>query len=81
MCYSLNLLDDQLPGMVIAGMQPNVREKLFGMEFEDLGQLSQRLAMMNNQAQTFKRDNRFQKNNAAIDVYQAFLEESGEFED
>jgi hypothetical protein len=82
LCYSLNLPDDQLPEMVIAGMQPNVREKLFGMEFEDLGQLSQRLAMMNNQAQSFRRDSHFQqKNNATIDVYQAFLEEADEFED
>jgi hypothetical protein len=45
--------------MAIAGMQPNVTEKLFGMDFDDLGQLSQRLAMMSNQAQGFRRDNRF----------------------
>jgi len=38
--YYLNLPDDQLPGMAIAGMQPNVREKLFGMDIDDLGQLS-----------------------------------------
>ena len=50
LCYALHLPDDQLPGMVISGMQPAVREKLFGMEFEDLGQLSQRLALMSNQA-------------------------------
>jgi hypothetical protein len=37
--------------MGIAGMQPNVREKIFGMDFDDLGQLSQRLAIMSNQAQ------------------------------
>ena len=81
MCYSLNLPDDQLPGMAIAGMHPAVREKLFGMEFEDLGQLSHRLATMSNQAQSFKRDNRFQKSTAAVDMYQQFLEQAEEFED
>jgi hypothetical protein len=40
LCYSLNIPDDQLPGMVVAGMLPNIREKLFSMEFDDLGQLS-----------------------------------------
>jgi hypothetical protein len=39
MCFSLNLPDDQLVGMAVAGMLPAIREKLFGMEFEDLGQL------------------------------------------
>jgi hypothetical protein len=48
MCYSLNLPDDQLPRIAIAGMLPNIREKLFGMEFDDLGQLAQRLAAMSN---------------------------------
>ena len=81
LCYSLNLSDDQLPGMAISGMQPIVREKLFGMEFEDHGQLSHRLAMMSNQAQGFRRDNRFQKSTAAIEMYQKFLEAAEEFED
>ena len=81
LCYSLNLPDDQLPGMAIAGMQPNVREKLFGMEFDDLGQLSQRLAIMSNQAQGFKRDTRFQRGNAANEMYQSFLEEAAEYDD
>ena len=82
LCYALNLPDDQLPGMAIAGMQPAVREKLFGMEFEDLGQLSQKLALMNTQAQGFRRESRFQqKNNAVVDIYQAFLDEAGEYED
>jgi hypothetical protein len=33
MCFSLNLPDDQLADMAIAGMLPAIREKLFGMEF------------------------------------------------
>jgi hypothetical protein len=40
MCFSLNILDDQLAGMTVAGMLPAIREKLFGMEFDNLGQLS-----------------------------------------
>jgi hypothetical protein len=39
MCFSLNIPDDQLAGMVVAGMLPAIREKLLRMEFEDLGQL------------------------------------------
>jgi hypothetical protein len=39
-CFSLNIPDDQLAGMVVAGMLLAIREKLFGMEFDDLGQLS-----------------------------------------
>jgi hypothetical protein len=43
MLYSLNLPDDQLADMAVAGMLPAMWEKLFGMEFDNLGQLSQRL--------------------------------------
>jgi Cu/Ag efflux pump CusA len=39
MCFSLNLPDDQLTDMAVAGMLSAVREKLFGMEFDNLGQL------------------------------------------
>jgi hypothetical protein len=48
MCYSLNLPDDQLADMVVVGMLPTIREKLFSMEFDNLGQLSQRLSLMSN---------------------------------
>jgi hypothetical protein len=37
MCFSLNLPDDELADMAVAGMLPAVREKLFGMEFDNLG--------------------------------------------
>jgi hypothetical protein len=37
MFFSLNLPDDQLADMAVAGMLPAVREKLFGMEFDNLG--------------------------------------------
>jgi hypothetical protein len=36
MCFSLNIPDDQLAGMAVAGMLPAIRERLFGMEFDDL---------------------------------------------
>jgi hypothetical protein len=61
MCFSLNLPDDQLADMAVAGMLPAVREKLFGMEFDNLGQLSQKLSLMSNQAYGFKKDTRFSK--------------------
>jgi hypothetical protein len=43
MCFSMNIPDDQLASMVVAGMLLATREKLFGMEFDDLGQLSHKL--------------------------------------
>jgi hypothetical protein len=36
-------------------MLPAIREKLFGMEFDNLGQLSQRLSLMSNQAMDSRR--------------------------
>jgi hypothetical protein len=36
MCLSLNLPDDQLADMAIAGMLTAIREKLVGMEFDIL---------------------------------------------
>jgi hypothetical protein len=56
MCYSLNLLDDQLANMAVAGVLPTIQENLFGMESDNLGQLSQRLSLMSNQAYGFKKD-------------------------
>jgi hypothetical protein len=47
MCFSLNIPDDQLAGMAVAGMLLAIREKLFDMEFDDLGQLSHRLSVRN----------------------------------
>jgi hypothetical protein len=48
MCFSLNLSDDQLADMVVAGMLPAIQENLFGTEFDNLGQLSHRLSLMSN---------------------------------
>jgi hypothetical protein len=35
MCFSLTMPDDQLADMAVAGMLPAIREKLFGMEFDN----------------------------------------------
>jgi hypothetical protein len=74
MCFSLNLPDDQLAGMAVAGMLPAIREKLFGMEFDNLGQLSHSLSLMSNQTYGFKKDSRFAKHSDIGDIYNQFLE-------
>jgi hypothetical protein len=81
MCFSLNLPDDQLANMAVAGMLPAVREKLFGMEFDNLGQLSQKLSLMSNQAYGFKKDTRFSKQHDVADIYNQFLEKADQMED
>jgi hypothetical protein len=79
--YSLNLPDDQLADMAVAGMLPAIREKLFGMEFDNLGQLSHRLSLMSNQAYGFKKDSRFAKHNDIGDIYNQFLERADQGEE
>jgi ABC-type transporter Mla subunit MlaD len=67
--------------MAIVGMLPAVREKLFGMEFDNLGQLSQKLSLMSNQAHEFKKDTRFNKHHDIADIYNQFLERADQMED
>jgi hypothetical protein len=81
MCFSLNLPDDQLAGMVVAGMLPAIREKLFGMEFDNIGQLSHRLLLMSNQAYGFKKDSRFAKHSYIADIYNHFLKRADQGEE
>jgi hypothetical protein len=81
MCFSLNLLDGQLADMAVAGMLPAIREKLFGMEFDNLGQLSHRLSLMSNQAYGFKKDSRFAKHSDITDIYNQFLERADQGEE
>jgi hypothetical protein len=81
MCFLLNQPDDQLADMAVAGMLPAVREKLFGMEFDNLGQLSQKLSLMSNQAYNFKKDARFGKQHDVADIYNQFLEKADQMED
>jgi hypothetical protein len=81
MCFSLNLPDDQLADMVVAVMLPAIREKLFAMEFDNLGQLSHRLSLLSNQAYGFKKDSRFAKHNDIADIYNQFLERADQGEE
>jgi hypothetical protein len=81
MCFSLTLPDDQLAHMAVAGMLPAIREKLFGMEFDNLGQLSQKLSLMSNQAYGFKKDTRFAKHHDIAVIYNQFLEKADQVED
>ena len=59
LCFSLNLTDDQLATLAVQGMLPTWREKLLGQEFDDLGQLAQRVLVLNSQFQNMRRDTRF----------------------
>jgi hypothetical protein len=81
MCFSLTLPDDQLADMAVAGMLPVVRDKLFGMEFDNLGQLSQKLSLMSNQAYGFKKDTRFNKHHDIADIYNQFLKKADQMGD
>jgi hypothetical protein len=81
MCLSLTLPNDQLADTAVAGMLPPVWEKLFGMEFDNLGQLSQKLSLMSNQAYGFKKDTRFNKHHDIADIYNQFLEKADQMED
>jgi hypothetical protein len=67
--------------MAVAGMLPAVREKLFGMEFDNLGQLSQKLSLMSNQACGFKKDTWFGKQHDVAEIYNQFLEKDDQMED
>jgi hypothetical protein len=81
MFFSLNLPDDQLADMAVAVMFPAIREKLFGMEFVNLGQLSHRLSLMSNQAYDFNKNSRFAKRNDIADIYNPFLEKADQGEE
>jgi hypothetical protein len=81
MCFSLNIPDDQLVGMVVAGMLPAIRKKLFSMEFDNLGQLSHRLSLMSNQAYGFKEDSRFVKHSDIADIYNQVLKRADQGEE
>jgi hypothetical protein len=81
MCFSFNIPNDQLAGMAIAGMLSAIREKLFSMEFDNLGQLSHRLSLMSNQAYGFKKDSRFVKHSDITDIYNQFLERADQEEE
>jgi hypothetical protein len=51
------------------------------MEFDNIGQLSQKLSLMSNQAYGFKKDTRFNKHHDIADIYNQFLEKADQMED
>jgi hypothetical protein len=51
------------------------------MEFDNLGQLSQRLSLMSNQAYGFKKDSRFAKHHDIADIYDQFLKNADQVEE
>ena len=50
-------------------MLPTWKEKLLGQEFDNLSQLAQRVATLNSQFQSMRRDTRFQKNTTVAKAY------------
>ena len=72
LCFSLNLTDDQLAALAIQGMLPTWREKLLGQEFDNLGQLAQRVAALNSQFQNMSRNTRFQKSATIAENYNSY---------
>ena len=77
----MNLTDDQLAALVVQGMLPTWREKLLGQEFDNLGQLVQRVVALNSQFQNMHRDTRFQKNAAIAEAYNPYSVNDGDEDD
>ena len=62
-------------------MLPTWTKKLLGQEFDNLGQLAQRVAALNSQFQNIHRDNRFQKRAAITDAYNPYSVDDGDEDD
>ena len=77
LCFSLNLVDDQLAALVVQGMLPMWKEKLLGQEFDNLGQLAQRVAAVNSQFQSICRDTRFKKSTIVAEFYNPYSVDDG----
>ena len=77
MCFSLSLVDDQLATLAVQGMLPMWKEKLLGQEFDNLGQLAQRVAALNSQFQSIHRDTRFQKSTSVAKAYDPYSVDDG----
>ena len=58
-------------------MLPTWREKLLGQEFDNLGQLAQRVAALNSQFQNMRRDTQFQKSVAIAETYNPYSVDDG----
>ena len=73
----MNLTDDQLAALAIQGMFSTWREKLMGQEFDNLGQLAQRVAVLNSQIQNMRRDTQFQKSTTMAEAYNLYSVDDG----
>ena len=73
----MNLTDDQLATLAVQGILPTWRHKLLGQEFDNLGQLAQRVPALNSQFQNMRRDTRFQKSAAIAKTYNPYLVDDG----
>lgn len=78
MCFSVNLPNDQLAAIAVAGMLPTLREKLLGTTFEDLSHLAQTVAELGTQYQSLRRDTRFWKGSTYVDTGNPFIGYSDE---
>ena len=58
-------------------MLPIWKEKLLGKEFDNLGQLAQRVATLNSQFQSIRRDTRFQKSTTVAEAYDPYSADDG----
>ena len=77
LCFSLSLADDQLATLAVQGMLSMRKEKLLGQEFDNLGQLAQRVAALNSQFQSIRRDTRFQKSTTVAKAYNPYSANDG----
>ena len=53
------------------------KEKLLGQEFHNLGQLAQRVAALNSQFQSMRRDTQFQKSTTVAEAYDPYSIDDG----
>ena len=53
------------------------KEKLLGQEFDNLGQLAQRVAALNSQFQSMRKDTRFQKSTTVPEAYNPYSDDDG----
>ena len=66
------MADDQLAALAIQGMLPIWKEKLLGQEFDNLGQLAQRVIVLNSQFQSMRRDTQFQRSTTVAEAYDPY---------
>ena len=73
----MSLADDQLATLAIQGMLPTWKQKLLGQEFDNLGQLAQRVAALNSQFKSMRRDTQFQKSTTVTEAYNPYSVDDG----